>query len=83
MLSLSPLVLTRLLLLLMLRLELTLIRVNAAGGAAQMDVAFTLIFAVELLINIFAHWFWPFVSSGWWAIPFYNDYKFIIIIIIL
>ena len=76
--------LTRLLLLLLLRLELTLIRVNAAGGgASQMDVAFTLIFAVELLVNIFAHWFWPFVSSGWWAIPFYNDYKFIIIIIIL
>ena len=29
------------------------------------DMAFTFIFALELLINMVAHWFWPFVQDGW------------------
>ena len=30
-----------------------------------LDTAFTVIFAVELSINAFGHWFKPFVSDGW------------------
>ena len=29
------------------------------------NLVFTVIFAVELLVNLYAHWFWPFVTNGW------------------
>jgi hypothetical protein len=31
----------------------------------RVDIFFTAIFATELLINIFSHWFLPFASDGW------------------
>ena len=30
-----------------------------------MNLTFTAVFIVELAINAFAHWFWPFVTDGW------------------
>lgn len=26
-----------------------------------LDIVFTIVFTVEILLNAFAHWFWPFV----------------------
>ena len=31
----------------------------------NVDLLFTLIFTAELVLNLLAHWFWPFWSSGW------------------
>ncbi len=38
-----------------------------------LDTAFTVIFAVELAVNAFAHWFKPFISDGW------NIFDFIVV----
>eukprot|EP00960_Hanusia_phi_P040004 754191-Hanusia_phi.AAC.8 len=29
------------------------------------DLIFTIFFTIELFVNAFAHWFWPFITSGW------------------
>ncbi|EKX55140.1 hypothetical protein GUITHDRAFT_98923 [Guillardia theta CCMP2712] len=29
------------------------------------DLIFTIFFTLELVVNAFAHWFWPFITSGW------------------
>ena len=29
------------------------------------NVVFTFIYTVELVVNLYAHWFWEFVNSGW------------------
>ena len=34
-------------------------------GLEIMDKIFTVLFAIELCINAFAHWFKPFISDGW------------------
>ncbi len=42
--------------------------VSAAQTGSLLNVfnlAFTLVFALELVVNLYAHWFWPFVSNGW------------------
>jgi hypothetical protein len=31
----------------------------------QVDIFFTAIFTAELIFNLMAHWFLPFVTSGW------------------
>jgi len=31
----------------------------------QLDVAFTVLFTAEIILNGFAHWFWPFVRNWW------------------
>ena len=30
-----------------------------------MEMMFTCIYLVELIVNLYGHWFWEFVSSGW------------------
>ena len=29
------------------------------------DHAFTIFYVVELMLNLFVNWFWPFVNNGW------------------
>ena len=29
------------------------------------DLAFTIFYVLELLLNLFVNWFWPFVTNGW------------------
>ena len=31
----------------------------------NLNLSFTAIFTIELMINILAHWFWPFVTDVW------------------
>jgi hypothetical protein len=31
----------------------------------SVEIAFTVIFACELVWNMFVHWFWDFFSDGW------------------
>ena len=31
----------------------------------MIDMAFTVTYSVELAVNIYSHWFWPFFCSGW------------------
>jgi hypothetical protein len=31
----------------------------------KVDIFFTTVFTAELAVNLFAHWLWPFVTSGW------------------
>ena len=38
---------------------------NIGSDLERLDEFFTIIFAVELAINAFGHWFLPFVSDGW------------------
>jgi hypothetical protein len=38
---------------------------NTGRNLEALESAFTIIFAVELAINAFAHWFKPFISDGW------------------
>jgi len=38
---------------------------KAEADLYAMEVLFTVIFAVELAINLFGSWFWPFMSDGW------------------
>ena len=38
---------------------------KAEADLYAMELVFTIIFAVELAINLFGSWFWPFVSDGW------------------
>ena len=40
-------------------------RARAHSHCPQLDTVFTVLFIVELCVNLFAHWFWPFVTSGW------------------
>lgn len=35
----------------------------------NIDMAFTIAYSLELLINIYAHWFWAFFCSGWCGCP--------------
>uniref|UniRef100_A0A6U4LAN9 EF-hand domain-containing protein n=2 Tax=Hemiselmis andersenii TaxID=464988 RepID=A0A6U4LAN9_HEMAN len=32
---------------------------------STLEVALTLVFAFELIVNLFANWFWPFFTDGW------------------
>ena len=45
------------------------LRPESGSLLAQMlnifDVMFTILFAVELAVNMFAHWFWAFMWNGW------------------
>mmetsp|Transcript_2845 Transcript_2845/g.5748 ORF Transcript_2845/g.5748 Transcript_2845/m.5748 type:complete len:808 (-) Transcript_2845:175-2598(-) len=45
----------------------TMISNDAEGGDfyVQIDIILTSIFVVELALNMFCDWFWPFVSNGW------------------
>ncbi len=38
---------------------------DIGANLERLDEFFTIIFAVELSINMFAHWFRPFISDGW------------------
>ena len=38
---------------------------EAEADFYAMEVVFTVIFALELAINLFGTWFWPFVTDGW------------------
>jgi hypothetical protein len=38
---------------------------STGNNLEDLDTFFTIIFAVELAINAYAHWFRPFVSDGW------------------
>ena len=29
------------------------------------DTSFTVIFTVDLVVNMYSHWFWPFATNGW------------------
>ena len=31
----------------------------------SIDHAFTVFYVLELLLNLFVNWFWPFVTNGW------------------
>ncbi len=35
-----------------------------SGTLDLLDLAFTVFFAAELAVNLFAHWLWPFLRSG-------------------
>ena len=35
------------------------------GNFDILEVCFTFLYLVELLLNLYAHWFWPFFTSGW------------------
>eukprot|EP00854_Cymbomonas_tetramitiformis_P010731 gene10731-12698_t len=54
---------------------------TATGTAATIfkgfELAFTFIFTIELGLNMYAHWCWPFWSSGW------NLFDFIVVFISL
>ncbi len=32
-----------------------------------MDIFFTVVFTAELVFNLLAHWFLPFVTNGWFT----------------
>ena len=36
-----------------------------AGLMDQLNVAFTVIFTIELALNMFSHWFYPFATNTW------------------
>jgi len=38
---------------------------EAEADFYAMELAFTIVFALELIVNIFGTWFWPFVTDGW------------------
>jgi hypothetical protein len=38
----------------------------APAHFAQLNYAFTVFFAIELIINAFANWFRPFITNGPW-----------------
>lgn len=44
--------------------------------AFQLDIFFTAIFTVELIFNLLAHWFIPFVTSGWSPLPY--NFQFVL-----
>ena len=35
----------------------------------QLDLLFTILFSLELMVNLFAHWFLPFVTNPWSRLP--------------
>ncbi len=49
--------------------------VKGSTGLSQTDRALPTpalqIFTAELSLNLFAHWFWPFFSSGWHLFDFF------------
>ena len=47
------------------------LQVNPTAGSsdakvfASLDLFFTVVFVVELAINLFSNWFWPFMGDAW------------------
>ena len=41
----------------------------------QIDLAFTVVFTVELMVNMTAHWLWAFWRDGW------NQFDFIVVMV--
>lgn len=38
---------------------------ETADAFEIVEIIFTVIFTVELVLNAYAHWFWPFIKDGW------------------
>ncbi|EKX39507.1 hypothetical protein GUITHDRAFT_114473 [Guillardia theta CCMP2712] len=43
---------------------------SMANFFAVLDDLFTILFTIELGLNLISHWFWPFISDGWSVFDF-------------